>query len=114
MLECSFLRAEGVSWSLDVLYKGLEIRILQFLIPKYIYSFSVVQTFKFLVIKTLDLHRIRIWIQNRTDLKSGSGSALNQWRSETLLFSQKYAQDVMDKTAFTDRYRTAAHTFAIF
>jgi hypothetical protein len=33
---CSFLRAEGFSCSLDVLYVGLGINKLQFLIKKYI------------------------------------------------------------------------------
>jgi hypothetical protein len=50
---CSFLRAEGFSCSLCVLYRGLGITKLQFLSKKY-QIFSSVNIFQFLVIKILD------------------------------------------------------------
>ncbi len=49
---CSLLRAEGFFSSLGVLYRGLGISNLPFLIKKYF--FSAVHFFKFLVIKTQD------------------------------------------------------------
>jgi hypothetical protein len=48
---CSLLRAEGFSYSLNVLYRGLRISKLQFLIKKSICSYNF---FQFLVIKSLD------------------------------------------------------------
>jgi hypothetical protein len=50
-LNCSLLRAEGFSCSLCVLYKGLGISKLLFLIKKNIRIISAVKVFKFLVIK---------------------------------------------------------------
>jgi hypothetical protein len=60
-----------------VLYEGLGIRKFQFFIPKNIYSFPVVHTFKFLVIETQDLHpdpdmdpepiEIKCWIRIRNE-----------------------------------------------
>ncbi len=43
--ECSFLRAEGFSWSLDVLYGGLGISKLQFLIKKVLHFFVATVNF---------------------------------------------------------------------
>jgi hypothetical protein len=59
--ECSLLRAEGFFCSLDVLYGGLGIGNLQFLIN----FFSAVNFFQFFVIKTLapDWIWIRIGIR---------------------------------------------------
>jgi hypothetical protein len=59
------LRAEGFFCNLDVLYGGLGIGKLQFLIKKNLIFFFTCNFFKFLVIKALDpdLIRIRIGIQ---------------------------------------------------
>ncbi len=84
---CSLLRAEGFSCSLGVLYVGLGIGKVQFLIQKNLIFFSAVIFYQFLVIKA--------WIRIRDpDPESGSairenagsvsGSALNQCGSETL------------------------------
>jgi hypothetical protein len=48
------LRAESFSCSLGVLYRGLGISKLEFLIKKITYNFSALNFFLFLVIKTLD------------------------------------------------------------
>ncbi len=84
------MRAEGLSCSLGVLYGGLGISKLQFLMKKIKIKFLVVNFFQFLIIKP--------WIRIRDpDPKSGSairknagsgsvsGSALNQCGSETLI-----------------------------
>ena len=85
---CSLLRTEGFSGSLGVLYGGLGISELQFLIKKIKIKFLVVIFFQFYIIK--------LWIRIR-DPESGSairrnagsgsvsGSAVNQCGSETLL-----------------------------
>ncbi len=59
------MRAAGFFCSLDVLYGGLGIGKLYFLIKKNVIFFSVVIFFQFLVIKALnpDWIRIRIGIQ---------------------------------------------------
>jgi hypothetical protein len=59
------LRAEGFFCNLDVLYRGIGIGKLQFLILKKLIFFSAVIFFQFLVIKALDPDwiRIRIGIQ---------------------------------------------------
>jgi hypothetical protein len=51
---CSLLRAAGFLCSLDVLYGGLGIDKLQFLIKKLFNFFSAINFLQFLVIKTLD------------------------------------------------------------
>ncbi len=51
----SLLRDEDLSSSLDVLYGGLWISKLQFLIKKYIKKIPAVNLFQLLVVKTLDL-----------------------------------------------------------
>jgi hypothetical protein len=56
------LRAEGFFYNLDILYGGLGIGKLQFLIKK---KFSTVSFFQFLVIKALDPYWIRIRISIR-------------------------------------------------
>jgi hypothetical protein len=83
------LRAEGFFCSLGVLYGGLGISILQFLIKKIKIKFLVVIFVQFLVIKPW----IRIQDPDpesgsaiRKIAGSGSGSALNQCGSETLVF----------------------------
>ncbi len=101
---CSLLRAEGFSCSLGVLYGGLGISKLQFLIKKIEIKFPAINFFQFQVIKP--------WIRVRDpgpgsgsgirvrdpdpdrNPESGSairknavsGSASNQCGSETLLF----------------------------
>jgi hypothetical protein len=84
---CSLLRAEGFSCSLGVLYGGLGIIKLQFLIKKIEIKVPAIKFLQFLVIKP--------WIRIR-DPESGSairknagsgsvsGSAINQCGSETL------------------------------
>jgi hypothetical protein len=56
------LRAEGFFCNLDILYGGLGIGKLQFLIKKNLIFFSAVIFFQFLVIKALDPDWIRIRI----------------------------------------------------
>ncbi len=48
---CSLLRAEGFSCSLGVLYGGLGISKLQFLIKKISIKFPAIDFFKYLVLK---------------------------------------------------------------
>ncbi len=74
---CSFFRAEGFSCNLGVLYGGLGIRKLQFLIPK---IFSCKIFYRFLVLKTLDPE------VDPVAIRKNAGSALNQCGSETLHF----------------------------
>jgi hypothetical protein len=57
------LRAEGFFCNLDILYGGLGIGKLQFLIKKNLTFFSAVFFFQFLVIKALDPDWIRIRIR---------------------------------------------------
>ncbi len=56
------MRAEGFFCNLDILYGGLGIGKLQFLIKKNVIFFSAVIFFQVLVIKALDPDWIRIWI----------------------------------------------------
>ncbi len=72
---CSLLRAEGFSCSLGVLYGGLGISKLQFLIKKI--------KIKFLVVNPESGSAIR----KNAGSGSVSGSALNQCGSETLVFT---------------------------
>jgi hypothetical protein len=85
---CSLLRAEGFSCSLGVLYGGLGISKLQFLIKKIEIKFPAITLFQSEVINP--------WIRIRDPdpesgsairKNAGSGSALNQCESENLLFS---------------------------
>jgi hypothetical protein len=62
---CSPLRAEGFFCNLHVLYGGLGIGKLYFLIKKKLNFFSAVNFFQFLVIKTLNPDWIRIGIQSK-------------------------------------------------
>jgi hypothetical protein len=61
------LRTEGFFYNLDILYGGLGIGKLQFLIKKNLKKFSCI-FFQFLVIKALDRYwiRIRIGLQHHT------------------------------------------------
>ncbi len=88
--ECSLLWAKGFSCSLGVLYGGLGISKLQFLIKKIEIKFPTINFFQFQVIKSW----IRIRdpesgsaIRKNTGSGSVSESALNQCGSETLLTS---------------------------
>jgi hypothetical protein len=56
------VRAEGFFCNLDILYGGLGIGKLQFLIQNFFYFFLAVIFFLFLVIKALDPIRIRIGV----------------------------------------------------
>ncbi len=96
---CSLLRAEGFSCSLGVLYGGLGISKLQFLIKKIGITFPAINFFQFQVIKPWirirdpDLESgsgIRIRNQKNAGSGSVSGSALNQCGSETLQKSQNH------------------------
>jgi hypothetical protein len=62
------LRAEGFFYNLDILYGGLGIGKMQFLIKKNKENLSAVVLFLFLVIKALDPDwiRIRIGLQPQT------------------------------------------------
>jgi hypothetical protein len=83
---CSLLRAEGFSCSLGVLYGGLGISKLQFLIKKIKIKFLVVNLFSNLDHQTLDPDpESRSAIRKNAGSGSVSGSALNQCGSETLL-----------------------------
>ncbi len=57
------LRAEGFFCNLDILYGGLGIDKMQFLIPNFFF-FQLKFFFQFLVIKALDPDWIRIRIRN--------------------------------------------------
>ncbi len=61
------LRTEGFFYNLDILYGGLGIGKLKFLIKKNFKKFSAVIFFQFLVIKALDPYwiRIRIGLQHQ-------------------------------------------------
>ncbi len=82
------LWAGGFFCNLDILYGGLEIRKLQFLIKKKFTFFSAVIFFQFLVLKALDPYWIRIrnpdpyWSPTSN---SGSGSGKNEYGSTTLV-----------------------------
>ena len=56
------MRTEGFFYNLDILYGGLGIGKLKFLIKKKLKKFSAVIFFQFLVIKALDPYWIRIRI----------------------------------------------------
>jgi hypothetical protein len=76
---CSLLRAEGFSRSLGVLYGGLGISKLQFLIKKIKFKFLVVNFFTILDHQTLDPDPgSRSVIRKNAGSGSISGSALNQ------------------------------------
>ncbi len=75
---CSLLRAEGFSCSLGVLYGGLGISKLQFLIKKIEVKFPAKSFFNF--------RSSNPGIRKNAGSGSVSGSALNQCGSETLLW----------------------------
>jgi hypothetical protein len=83
--ECSLLRAEGFSCSLGVLFGGLGIRKLQFLIKKIETKFPAI-FFSILGHQTLDPDP-----ESRSAIRKNAGSgyvsrsALNQCGSETLI-----------------------------
>jgi hypothetical protein len=80
---CSLLIAEGFSCSLGVLYGGLGISKLQFVIKKIEIKFPAINFFSILGHQTLDPDpESRSAI--RKNAGSASGSALNQCGSETL------------------------------
>ena len=56
------LQASSVTWTMDILYRGLGIGKLQFLIKKKLIFFSAEIFFQFLVISALDPDWIRIRI----------------------------------------------------
>jgi hypothetical protein len=73
---------------LDILYRGLGIGKLQFLIKKKFNFFLAVIFFQFLVIKALDPDWIRIRIRIRIDLQPlplDPDPEKNEYGSETLL-----------------------------
>jgi hypothetical protein len=70
--------AEGFFFSLDVLYRGLGISKLQFLIKKISNFFSAANYFQFFVIKTLDP-------DGYSAKNAGSGSVLCESGPETLI-----------------------------
>ncbi len=75
------LRAEGFFCNLDILYGGLGIDKLQFLIKKtFNFFFSAVIFFQLLVIKALDPD----W-SPASNAGSGSGPEKNEYGSETLV-----------------------------
>ncbi len=78
--ECSLLRAEGFSCSLGVLYGGLGISKLQFLIKKMEIKFPAIIFFYF----RSSNPRSGSAIRKNAGSGSVSGSALNQCGSETL------------------------------
>jgi hypothetical protein len=83
---CSLLRAEGFSCSLSVLYGGLEISKLQFLIKKIEIKFPAINFFSILGHQILDPDP-ESGSAIRKNAGSVSGSALNQCGSETLIFA---------------------------
>ncbi len=83
------LRAEGFFCNLDILYGGLGIGKLQFLIKKkFKFFFFSCSFFQFLVIKGLDPDWIRIRIGPTSN--AGSGSGKNKYGSETLILRHLY------------------------
>jgi hypothetical protein len=81
---CSLLRAEGFSCSLGVLYGGLGISKLQFLIKKIEITFPAI-FFSILSHQTLDPNpESRSAIRKNAGSGSVSGTTLNQCVSETL------------------------------
>jgi hypothetical protein len=84
---CSLLKAEGFSCSLGVLYGGLGISKLQFLIKKIEIKFPAIIFFNF---------RSGSGSAIRKNAGSGSvsGSALNQCGSETLTFEVRTSDPV--------------------
>jgi hypothetical protein len=89
---CSLLRAEGFSCSLGVLYGGLGISKLQFLIKKKEIKFPAINFFSILGHQTLDPDpESGSAIRKNTASGSVSGSALNHCGSETLqIMFRKY------------------------
>ncbi len=99
---CSLLRAESFSCSLGILYGGLGISKLQFMIKKIEIKFPATNFFQFQVIK----HWIRIRdpdpesgsaIRKNAGSGSVSGSALNQCGSETLARSTQNYRYIIDR-----------------
>ncbi len=91
--RCSLLRAEGFSFSLGVPYGGLGISKLQFFIKKIEIKLPAINFFQFSVIKPWIRIRdpdpeSRSVIRKNAGFGIISGSALNQWGSETLLITQ--------------------------
>jgi hypothetical protein len=82
---CSLLSAEGFSCSLGVLYGGLGISKLQFLIKKIEIKFPAINFFLILGHQTLDPDP-ESGSASRKNAGSGSVSGLNQCGSETLVF----------------------------
>jgi hypothetical protein len=83
---CSLLRAEGFSSSLDVLYGGLGISKLQFLIKKIEIKFPAINFFAILGHQSVDPDLgSGSAIRKNAGSGSVSGSALNQCGSEILL-----------------------------
>ncbi len=93
----SLLRAEGFSCSLGILYGGLGISKLKFLIKKIEIKFPAINFFQFSVIKTwIRIRNLDPQLEKmldpdpdsgsaiRKNAGSGSGYALNQCGSETL------------------------------
>ncbi len=80
------LQASSVTWTMDILYGGLGIGKLQFLIKKKFNFFFQLSFFKFLVIKALDPD-----LDWSPASDAGSGSGKNEYGSETL---RKTAKDV--------------------
>ncbi len=79
----------GFFCNLDILYGGLGIGKLQFLIKKKLTFFSAVIFFQFLIIKALDPYWIRIrnpdpYWSPTAHSGSGSGSGKNEYGSTTL------------------------------
>ncbi len=97
------MRAEGFSCSLGVLYGGLWISKLQFLIKKIKIKFLVVNFFPILDHQTLDPDppdpdpESGSAIRKNSGSGSVSGSALNQCGSETLLFEDTFTSFFMDE-----------------
>ncbi len=83
---CSLLRAEGFSCSLGVLYGGLGLSKLQFLIKKIEIKYPAINFFLILGHQTLDPDpESRSAIRKNAGSGYVSGSAFNQCRSETLV-----------------------------
>ncbi len=67
---CSLLRAEGFSCSLGVVYGGLGISKLQFLIKKIEIKFPAINLFQFKVMKPGISYYKKCWIRIRIRIKS--------------------------------------------
>ncbi len=94
------MRAEGFFYNLDILYGGLGIDKLQFLIKKkYRKFFSAVIFFQFLVIKALDPDWIRIRIGLQPQTPDPDPEKMNTdpqpWKQDIIFYRETYSSRIV-------------------